>query len=149
MKIFLTAILSLISFTTAFAGQKIDAATWKSVQTYDVPTLLKQETSLIGKIVAVRFQYRSAKLSHRTPRVYEAAIWQHDPTSKKGYSGLHVAIMKENVKAFETITSNSNSAAEVTLYAIVEKHPDANLAQLRVLGLKATTDAAGNATIDW
>lgn len=149
MKTFLIAIFALLSLSNVFAGQQIDAAAWKNVQTYDVPTLLKQESSLIGKIVAVRFQYRSAKLHHRTPRVYEAAIWQHDPSSKKGYSGLHVAIMKENVQAFETITSDSNSTAGVTLYAIVEKHPDANIAQLRLLGRKVTTDAAGNATIDW
>ena len=149
MKIFLTAILGLTSLTTLFAGQRVDAVAWKSVQTYDVPTLLKQEASLIGKIVAVRFHYRSAKLRHSYPRVYEGAIWQRESNSTKGYSGLQVAVLKENLKAFETFTSDSNSAAELTVYAIVEKHPDANAARLRLIGRKVTTDAAGNATIDW
>ena len=149
MKKALLTIGAMVGFTTAFAGQRFEAATWKNVQTYHVPTLLRQEASLIGKVVAVRFQYRSAKLSHRTPRVYETAIWQRDPASKKGYSGLQVAVMKENVKAFEAITSDSNSAAELTLYAIVEKHPNANIARLRLLGSKVKTDAAGNATVDW
>jgi hypothetical protein len=149
MKAILTAMFAVLSLTTAFAGQRIDAAAWKSVQTYDVPTLLKQEASLIGKIVAVHFQYRSAKLRHSYPRIYEGAIWQRDPSSKKGYSGLQVMVLKENVKAFETVTSDSNSAAELTVYALVEKHPDANAARLRLIGRKVTTDAAGNATVDW
>ena len=149
MKTFLIVIFALLSLTNAFAGQQVDAANWKTVQTYDVPTLLKQEASLLGKIVAVHFQYRSAKLRHSYPRIYEGAIWQRDPGSKKGYSGLQVMVLKENVKAFEEFTSNSNSAAELTVYALVEKHPHANSARLRLLGRKVTTDAAGNATIDW
>jgi hypothetical protein len=149
MKTFLAAIVGLLSLTNAFAGQRIDAAAWKNVQTYDVPTLLKQEASLLGKIVAVHFQYRSAKLRHSYPRIYEGAIWQRDSSSKNGYSGLQVMVLKENVEAFETITSDSNSTAEITVYALVEKHPDANAARLRLLGRNVTKDAAGNVTIDW
>ena len=149
MKTFLAAIVALLCLTNAFAGQRIDAAAWKNVQTYDVPTLLKQEASLLGKVVAVHFQYRSAKLRHSYPRIYEGAIWQRDANSKNGYSGLQVMVLKENVKAFETIPSDSSSTAELTVYALVEKHPDANVARLRLLGQKVTTDAAGNATVDW
>jgi hypothetical protein len=149
MKTILIAIGALIFLTTAFAGQRFEAATWKNVKTYDVPALLEQEASLIGQVVAVHFHYRSAKLRHSYPRIYEAAIWQRDPASRRGYSGLQIMILKENVKAFETITSDSNSAAELTVYAIVEKHPNANAARLRLIGRKVTTDAAGNATIDW
>ena len=149
MKTFVAITVALLCLTNAFAGQQVDAAAWKTVQTYDVPTLLKQEASLLGKIVAVHFQYRSAKLRHSYPRIYEGAIWQRDPASKKGYSGLQVMVLKENLQAFETITSDSNSAAELTVYGIVEKHPDANAARLRLIGRKVTTDAAGKATIDW
>ena len=149
MKTCLILMFAVLSLTPGFAGQQVDAAAWKNVQTYDVPTLLKQEASLLGKIVAVHFQYRSAKLRHSYPRIYEGAIWQRDPASKKGYSGLQVMVLKENLQAFETITSDSNSAAELTVYGIVEKHPDANAARLRLIGRKVTTDAAGKATIDW
>ena len=149
MKTFLVAVFALIALANTFAGQRIDAATWKTVQTYDVPTLLKQEASLLGKVVAVRFHYRSDKLRHLRPSWYEAAIWQHDPNAKKGYSALRVMVTKNDVPAFQTITSNSNSMTEVTIYARVEKDPDNNLAHLRVLGRKVTTDDAGNATIDW
>ena len=149
MKIILTAIFAVIGLTTGVAGQQFDAATWKSVQTYDVPTLLKQEASLINRVVAVRFHYRSAKLRHLKPSWYEASIWQHDPKAKKGYSALRVWVAKKDVPAFESITSDFNSITETTVYARVEKDPDNNLAQLRLLGRKVTLDAAGNATVDW
>ena len=149
MKTILTAIFAVIGLTTAVAGQQFDAATWKSVQTYDVPTLLKQEASLINRVVAVRFHYRSAKLRHLKPSWYEASIWQHDPKAKKGYSALRVWVAKKDVPAFESITSDFNSITETTVYARVEKDPDNNLAQLRLLGRKVSLDAAGNATVDW
>ncbi|HKP01888.1 MAG TPA: hypothetical protein VJU77_00875 [Chthoniobacterales bacterium] len=149
MKTILTAIFAVIGLTTAVAGQQFDAATWKNVQTYDVPTLLNQEASLINRVVAVRFHYRSAKLRHLKPSWYEASIWQHDPKAKKGYSALRVWVAKKDVPAFESITSDFNSMTETTVYAKVEKDPDNNLAQLRLLGRKVTLDAAGNATVDW
>jgi len=149
MKAILTAIFAVIGLTTAAAGQQFDAATWKSVQTYDVPTLLKQEASLINRVVAVRFHYRSAKLRHLKPSWYEASIWQHDPKAKKGYSALRVWVAKKDLAAFESITSDFNSITETTVYARVEKDPDNNLAQLRLLGRKVTLDADGNATVDW
>jgi hypothetical protein len=149
MKIILIAILALLGLTTAFAGQRFDAATWKNVQTYDVPTLLKQEASLLGRIVAVRFHYRSGKLRHFAPSWYEAALWQHDPNAKKGYSAVRVIVAKKDVPAFETIPSDSNSMAEVTVYGRVEKDADNNFVQVRLLGRKAALDSAGNATVDW
>ena len=57
MKTILTTILSLALAASALSSQRFDAATWRGVQTYDVPTLLKQEASLVGKIVGVRFNY--------------------------------------------------------------------------------------------
>ena len=149
MKTILIAISVLFGLTSAFAGQRIDAATWKSVQTYDAAALLKQEGSLIGRIVGVRFHYRSRKLSHFKPRWYQAAVWQHDPTAKNGYSGVRVMIDKKDVPAFETITSDFHSTAELIVYGHVEKDADNNFIQVRLLGRKATLDAAGNATLDW
>ena len=149
MKTILIAIAALIGLTNAFAGERVAAATWKSVQTYDTPTLLKQEASLLGRIVGVRFHYRSGKLRHFAPSWYEASLWQHDPNAKNGYSAVRVMVAKKDVPAFETITANPNSMAEVTVYGHVEKDADNNFVQVRLLGSKVTTDAAGNATIDW
>jgi hypothetical protein len=149
MKIIHIIFAGFLVLPAAFAAQRFDAATWKNVQTYDVPTLLKQEASLIGRIVAVRFHYRSEKLRHFQPNWYEASIWQHDPAAKKGFSALQVVVAKKDVPAFQTITANPDSATEVTVYARVEKDPDNNLVNLRLLGRKVTLDPAGNATIDW
>jgi hypothetical protein len=149
MKIILTTIATLICLTSAMAGQRFDAAAWRNVQTYDVPTLLNQEASLLGKVVAVRFHYRSAKLRHFAPSWYEASIGQTDPKSKRGFSLLRVIIAKKDVPAFQSITSDFKSTAEVTVYGLVEKDPDNNQTNLRLLGRKVTLDAAGNATVDW
>src|SRR4051794_7505735 len=124
MKTICVALAALFFLSGAFAAQRFEAAAWKNVQTYDVPTLLKQEASLIGRIVAVRFHYRSEKLRHFRPSWYEASIWQHDPNAKKGFSALQVTVAKKDVPAFQTITSDPNSATEVTVYAVVEKDPD-------------------------
>jgi len=141
--------LSVLCLTNAFAAERFDAATWKSVQTYNVPTLLNQETSLLGRVVAVRFHNRSEKLRHLRPNWYEASIWQRDPNAKKGVSGLRVMVAKPDVPAFQTITFDFNSPAEVTVYARVEKDPETNLTHLRLLGRKITTDAGGNVTVGW
>jgi hypothetical protein len=149
IKTILTIFVSLACAASAFAGQRFDAATWRNVQTYDVPTLLKQEASLIGRIVAVRFHYRSEKLRHLQPSWYEASIWQHDPKGKKGFSALRVMVAKKDVPAFQTFTSDFNAMADVTVYGRVEQEPENNLTHLRLIGRKVEIDPAGNATVDW
>src|SRR6476620_9969077 len=142
MKIIGVVLASFLLLAAAFAAQRFDAATWKNVQTYDVPTLLKQEASLIGRIVAVRFHYRSEKLRHFQPSWYEASIWQRDPSAKQGFSALQVVVAKKDVPAFQTISSDPNSAVGVTVYARVEKDPDNNVVNLRLLGRKVALDSA-------
>jgi hypothetical protein len=149
MKTILTAIVTLASAASAFSGQRFDAAAWRGVQTYDVPALLQQQGSLLGKIVAVRFNYRSAKLRHLQPSWYEASLWQRDPRAKKGFSALRVMVAKKDLAAFQTITSDFQSAGEVTIYGRIEREPESNFVYLRVIGRKAEIDQSGNATVDW
>lgn len=149
MKIILTTLATLICLSSAMAGRRFDASAWRGVQTYDVPTLLKQEASLVGKVVAVRFHYRSSKLRHLQPSWYEASIWQHDPKAKGGFSAQRVMVAKADVPAFESITSDLKSMIDVTVYGRIEKDPDNNQTQLRLIGRKVTLDAAGNATVGW
>jgi hypothetical protein len=149
MKTILITISALLGLTSAFAGQRFDATAWRNVQSYDVPTLLKQEASLINRIVAVKFHYRSEKLRHLQPSWYEASIWQHDPKAKSGYSALRVLVAKNDLPDFKTIPFDFNSMTDLTVYARVEKDPDNNLTHLRLLGRKVSLDATGNATVDW
>ena len=149
MKTILTTIVMLACAASAFSGQRFDAAAWRSVQTYDVPTLLQKQGSLLGTIVAVRFNYRSAKLRHLQPSWYEASLWQRDPKAKKGFSALRVMVAKKDITAFQTITSDFQSAGEVTVYGRIEREPESNFVYLRVIGRKAEIDQSGNATVDW
>jgi hypothetical protein len=149
MKTILTAILMFAFVASAFAGQRFDAARWRAVQTYDVPVLLQQQGSLLGKIVAVRFNYRSEKLRGMQPGWYEASLWQRDPKAKKGFSAVRVMVAKKDVPAFQSITSDFQSPAEITVYGRMERHPENNFVYLRLLGRKVELDASGNATVDW
>jgi hypothetical protein len=38
---------------------------------------------------------------------------------------------------------------DVTVYGRIEKDPDSNQTQLRLIGRKVALDAAGNASVDW
>jgi hypothetical protein len=149
MKTILTALLTLAFAASVFAGQRFDAARWRGVQTYDVPALLQQQGSLIGKIVAVRFNYRSEKLRGMRPGWYEASLWQRDPKAKKGFSAVRVMVAKKDVPAFQSITLDFQSPAELTVYGRVERDPENLFVYLRLLGRKAEVDANGNATVDW
>jgi hypothetical protein len=149
MKKILMATTALVLAASAFAGQRFDGATWRNVQTYDVPALLTREGSLIGRIVGVRFHYRSEKLRHLQPSWYEASIWQHDPKAKNGFSALRVVVAKKDVSAFKTITADFNSTIDLTVYGRIEKDAENNLTHLRLLGRKVAVDGAGNATVDW
>jgi hypothetical protein len=149
MKPTLAAILMFAFASSAFAGQRFDAAQWRGVQTYDVPALLQQQGSLIGKIVAVRFNYRSEKLRGMRPGWYEASLWQRDPKAKKGFSAVRAMVAKKDIAAFQSITSNFQSPAEITVYGRVERDPENIFVYLRLLGRRAEIDASGNATVDW
>jgi hypothetical protein len=149
MKTTLIAIVTLACAASAFSGQRFDAAAWRGVQTYDVPALLQQQGSRLGKIVGVRFNYRSEKLRHLQPSWYEASLWQRDPKAKKGFSALRVMVVKKDITTFQTITSDLQSAGEVTVYGRIEREPESNFVYLRVIGRKAEIDRAGNATVIW
>ena len=58
-------------------------------------------------------------------------------------------VAKTDVPAFESITSDFKSMTDVTVYGRIEKDPDNNQTQLRLIGRKVALDAAGNATVDW
>ena len=149
MKTILTAIVTLACAVSAFSGQRFVAAAWRGVETYDVPALLQQEATLLGKIVAVHFNYRSEKLRHLQPSWYEASIWQRDPKAKSGFSALRVMVAKKDLAAFQSITSDFKSVGEMTAYGRIEKDPENNFFYLRFLGRRVEIDPAGNATVDW
>ncbi|MCA1659383.1 MAG: hypothetical protein LC642_02405 [Verrucomicrobiaceae bacterium] len=108
----------------------------RDLPTFDVPAFLEQQGTLLGRTVAIRFHYRSEKLRHLKPSWYEASLWQRDPKAKKGFSFVRVMVAKKNLAAFKTITSDFQSAVELTAYGRVEREPEAHYIYLRIQGGK-------------
>jgi len=145
----LAVILGFAGAMSAFCGQQFDAAAWRSVQTYDVAALKKIESSLVGKVVGVRLNYRADRISRQKPNWSEGSVWQYRPGEKDKFAFLRVMVAKKDLSAFKSIPTDFKSAAEMVVYGEVGRENDANFLFVRLLGRKVTLDASGNATVDW
>lgn len=145
----LAFILGFIGAVSAYCGQQFDAAAWRGVQVYDLPALQKIESSQVGKVVGVRINYRGDRISHPLPSWYEGSIWRHRPGEKDKFPFLRIMVAKKDLPSFKSITTDFKSPAEIVVYGQVGRDTQANFLFIRLLGRKATLDAAGNATVDW
>lgn len=137
MKTILTCMLTLAFIASAFTQQS-PTPEWtpRNLPTFDVPTFLAQQGSLLNQTVAIRFHYRSEKIRHLQPNWYQAALWQRDPKAKSGFSFVRVMVEKKDLAAFKTIRSDFQSTVELTAYGRVEREPEANYVYLRLKGGK-------------
>jgi hypothetical protein len=135
--------------STAFCGERFDAAQWRTVQTYDLPALQKIESSQAGKVVGVRINYRSDRISHRKPNWYESSIWRYRPGDKDKFPFLRVMVARKDLPAFKSLPTNFQSPGEIVVYGQVQRETEANYLFIRLLGRNVKLDSAGNATIDW
>jgi hypothetical protein len=145
----LAVILSVTGALSAFCGQQFDAAAWRGVQTYDIPALQKIQSSMVGKVVGVRINYRGKRISHQRPNWSESSIWRYRPADKEKFPFLRVMVAKKELPAFESIPTEFKSPAEIVVYGVIGRDNDAQFIFLRLLGRKVTLDAAGNARVDW
>jgi hypothetical protein len=145
----LAVILSFFGAMSAFCGQQFDAAAWRGVQTYDLADLKKIESSLVGKVVGVRINYRGDRLSRQKPNWSEGSIWRYRPSEKDKFAFLRVIVAKNDLPAFKSIPTDFKSAAEIVVYGEVGRETEANFLFVRLLGRKVTLDASGRATVDW
>jgi hypothetical protein len=145
----LAVILSVAGAISAFCGQQFEAAAWRGMQTYDIPALRKVQSSLVGKVVGVRINYRADRISHLKPSWYEGTVWRHLPGEKNKFPFLRVMVARKDLPAFKSIPSDFKSPAEIVVYGQVGRDTEANFLYVRLLGRKATLDSAGNATVDW
>jgi hypothetical protein len=141
--------LSFAGAVSAFCGQQFDAAAWRGVQIYDLPALQKIESSLVGKVVGVRINYRGDRISHPKPSWYEGSIWRHRPGEKDKFPFLRVMVEKKDLPSFKSLPTDFKSPAEIVVYGQVGRDTQVNFLFIRLLGRKATLDASGNATVDW
>jgi hypothetical protein len=149
-KIFFASLaLTALSALAASNGVRLDAKTWKTLQTSDVRVLSKSFDSHLGQLVAVKFNFRGKDIHHLKPNWYEGSLWQPDPQGHKGFSDVRVMIAKQDLAAFKSIPTDSTSSAEITVYGRVLRDPDNKFVFVRLLGHNAVVDDAGNANLSW
>jgi hypothetical protein len=142
------SLLAILPGTSA-AGTPVDGKTWAKVQTYDVRTLAPQMDGHLHELVAVKFNFRGKDIHHLKPNWYESSVWQPDPKGRKGFTDVRVMIAQKDLNAFKSITADSTSGEELTVYGKVLRDFDAHFLFVQVIGRKATTDGKGNTTISW
>jgi len=150
MKKTLILLASFIAATSAFCGQqRYDAAQWGNVQTYDIPALQEIQSSMVGKIVGIRINYRTDRISHRKSNWYESSIWRYRPGEKEKFPFLRVMIEKKDLGSFKSLPTDFKSPGEIVVYGKVGRDTEAHFLFVQLLGRKVTLDPAGNATVDW
>ena len=134
---------------SAFCDLKIDAPKWRLMEKFNPPTLSKILGDHAGKLIGVQFNFRGKDIRHIKPNWYAGSVWQRDPKAQKGFSNVRIMVAKNDLPAFNSITTDSNSSAPLIIYGRVEKDADSNFYFVRVLGRKATIDSSGNANLTW
>ncbi len=149
MKSIFVVILSFFVASQALAGQRFEAKAWKTVQEFDLPALSKDLATHVRQLVSVRFQFRGKDIHHLKPNWYESSIWSPDPTKSGKFVNVRVMISKKDLPAFKSITTDSTSTAPLVGYGKALRDSEANFLFVQLMGLKATLDSAGDATVDW
>jgi hypothetical protein len=135
--------------TLLASGARIQAKTWRNIQTYDVRDLSENLKSHTREVVAVKFNFRGKDIHHLKPSWSESSIWQHDPQGKKGFSNVRVMIAKKDLSAFKSVTTDASSSTEMTAYGRVLWDSESNFMFVQLLGRNATVDSSGNAVLSW
>jgi hypothetical protein len=143
------ALICIGALNTLAVGGRFDAKTWQTVQTYDVRALSKNFRAHVGELVAMKFNFRGKDIHHLKPNWYEGSVWQPDPQGKKGFSDVRVMVSKKDLPAFKSITTDSTSSAEITIYGRVLWDSESNFAFVQLLGRNAVVDSSGNANVSW
>jgi hypothetical protein len=141
--------VSLISALPVTASVRLEAKTWNALKTYDVRTLSKNFDSHAGELAAIKFNFRGKDVHHLKPNWYEGSLWQTDPKGQKGFPNVRIMVSKKDLDAFKSITTDSTSGAEVTVYGRVLRDAAANFVFVRLLGRNSVVDPSGNANVSW
>jgi hypothetical protein len=145
----LSVVFSCLAVHSAFSDLRIDRATWRLIPKFDPPMLSQTLAEHAGRLIRGQFTFRGKDTYHMKPNWYAGSLWQRDATAKEGFSNVRVVVAKKDLPAFSSITSNPKSSVPLTVYGRVERDADSNFFFVRILGRKATLDAAGNATVSW
>jgi hypothetical protein len=144
-----SVVITGLSLHSVFSDLKVDGPAWRNVPKFDPPALSKTLGEHVGRLVRVQFTFRGKDIYHMKPNWYAGSLWQRDATAREGFSNVRVVVAKKDLPAFESITSNSKSPVSLTVYGRVERDADGSFYFVRILGRKATIDAAGDALVTW
>jgi hypothetical protein len=134
---------------TCFGEMHVEAKNWKQMQTYDVRTLAPVLGDHNRELVAVKFTFRGKDIRHQKPNWFECSLWQPDPKARKHFADVRVLVAKADLDAFKSITTESSSGQELTIYGTILRDFDSHFAFVRLIGRNVALDSAGNATVTW
>jgi hypothetical protein len=134
-----------------FPGAQFDPKIWTTLERFDVRTLSKESAlaAHVGRLVEVRFQFRSRDIRHLKPNWYQSAIWQSAPEGKRGFVSVPVMIAAADVKAFAAFTTDPHSTAELKIYGQVLDDFSSNYVFVRVIGTNTVVDSHGYTNVTW
>lgn len=139
----------LLFVAPCFGEMHVEAKNWKQLQTYDVRTLAPILGDHNRELVAVKFNFRGKDIHHLKPNWYECSLWQPDPKARKHFSDVRVMVAKADLDIFKSITKDSSSGQELTVYGTILRDFDSHFVFVRLIGRNVTLDSAGNATVTW
>jgi len=120
----------------------------------DLPRLTLQQFeqdqfSLVGKTVAVEFNFREDYTRRVDSEWFSGTIWHYDPSSRyhTSFSSAHVLIPAAALSWYQAIPTNYSSDLYLSVYARVEE--DSGTTVLRLLGTRVNKDEKVGAKIGW
>src|SRR3954462_8850918 len=149
MKKIVTAFVIISSAASLFGAPRFNAKTWGMLKKCDVRALSGNFESHVGELVQIQFNFRGKDIHHAKPGWYEASIWQPEPDSRKHFANVRVMVSKKDLKTFKAITEDPSSQEPMTVYGKVSRESEAHWFFVQLFGRNATTDSAGNVTVDW
>jgi hypothetical protein len=134
-----------------FSGARFDSKTWAKLERFDVRTLSKNTTleAHVGRLVELRFQFRSKDIRHLKPNWYQSAVWQAAPEGKRGFVSVPVMIAQTDVKAFAAFATDPKSTADLKLYGQVLADLSIDYVFVRVIGTNTFVDSNGYTNVTW
>jgi hypothetical protein len=142
----ITAFAALAVISRGDVDIKREEAT--TIKTYDIPELEARSSELEGKIVRVKFNYRTAEFTDDKDgyKRGQLAIWRTDTRAGRanyisGY--LRVRVPKEAFEWFRKLSTSSATRQTFIVIARVEK-TESERASIELLGREIKTDTKGS-----
>jgi len=158
MKTTVASLLCAVATAHSFAGQvkmfpgaRFDAKTWAKLESFDVRTLSKNRAfeGHVGRLVELRFQFRSKEIRHLKPNWYQSAVWQAAPEGKRGFVSVPVMIAEADVKAFAAFTTDPRATADLKVYGQVLEDLSIDYVFVRAIGTNTFVDSDGYTNVTW